>query len=124
MVSPPDRACFCFYVQALGNCHLCGCRCHLPRGTILYWKVGYLCVCVCGLDFDIVVCGCVTEGIVSNTLFVVKFECSLVGAAVIVVGFYSVLWGKAKDIEEAGMRNSESSDENSPLLKQNSSEEI
>ncbi|KAI4328221.1 hypothetical protein L6164_020594 [Bauhinia variegata] len=38
---------------------------------------------------------------------------SLIGASVIVVGFYSVLWGKANDIEDA---NLESSNEKTPLL--------
>ncbi|KAF7809268.1 WAT1-related protein [Senna tora] len=43
---------------------------------------------------------------------------SLVGATVIVVGFYSVLWGKAKDIEDiAETRSSEFSGEKTPLLK-------
>ncbi|XP_061348138.1 WAT1-related protein At3g28050-like [Gastrolobium bilobum] len=49
---------------------------------------------------------------------------SLVGAIVIVVGFYSVLWGKAKDIEDVGMGSSESRRKQTPLLKENSSEEI
>ncbi|KAI9073421.1 hypothetical protein K1719_017489 [Acacia pycnantha] len=42
---------------------------------------------------------------------------SLVGATVIVVGFYFVLWGKARDIEDTAMGSSESSGENTLLLK-------
>jgi uncharacterized membrane protein len=52
--------------------------------------------------------------------------CSLIGAIVIVIGFYSVMWGKAKEKkmgEEAGVRSLESSREKVPLL-QNSIEEI
>ncbi|XP_062159583.1 WAT1-related protein At3g28050-like isoform X2 [Alnus glutinosa] len=51
---------------------------------------------------------------------------SLIGAIVIVIGFYSVMWGKAKEKkmgEEAGVRSLESSREKVPLL-QNSIEEI
>ena len=47
----------------------------------------------------------------------------MVGATVIVVGFYSVLWGKAKDIEEVTWRSLESRSKQTPLLKENSSEE-
>jgi hypothetical protein len=50
----------------------------------------------------------------------------LIGAIVIVIGFYSVMWGKAKEKkmgEEAGVRSLESSREKVPLL-QNSIEEI
>lgn len=49
-----------------------------------------------------------------------SFKCSLVGATVIVVGFYSVLWGKFKDYE---MRSLESKGKQTPLLKENSSED-
>ncbi|XP_019415845.1 PREDICTED: WAT1-related protein At3g28050-like [Lupinus angustifolius] len=48
---------------------------------------------------------------------------SLLGATVIVVGFYSVLWGKAKEIEDGSMRSLDSNNK-TPLLKGNSSEEI
>lgn len=46
---------------------------------------------------------------------------SLVGATVIVVGFYAVLWGKSKDIE---MRSLESRGKQTPLLNENSSEDV
>ncbi|XP_052108365.1 WAT1-related protein At3g28050 [Arachis duranensis] len=46
---------------------------------------------------------------------------SLVGATVIVVGFYSVLWGKARDIEQVSL---ESRGKQTPLLKENNIEEI
>lgn len=46
---------------------------------------------------------------------------SLIGATVIVIGFYSVLWGKSKDIEA---RSLESSGNQTPLLKENISEDI
>ncbi|MED6155704.1 hypothetical protein PIB30_007572 [Stylosanthes scabra] len=46
---------------------------------------------------------------------------SLVGATVIVVGFYSVLWGKARDIEQVSL---ESRGKQTPLLKENNTEEI
>ncbi|XP_057449352.1 WAT1-related protein At5g40230-like isoform X2 [Lotus japonicus] len=46
---------------------------------------------------------------------------SLVGATVIVLGFYSVLWGKSKDIE---VKSLESRGKQTPLLKENSSEDI
>ncbi|KAG5019152.1 hypothetical protein JHK87_015007 [Glycine soja] len=48
---------------------------------------------------------------------------SLIGATVIVVGFYSVLWGKAKDIEDAGL-SLESKGKQAPLLEENSHEDI
>jgi hypothetical protein len=56
-----------------------------------------------------------------NTNFNVFFQCSLIGATVIVIGFYSVLWGKSKDIEA---RSLESSGNQTPLLKENISEDI
>ncbi|KAL1309763.1 hypothetical protein HN51_052460 [Arachis hypogaea] len=46
---------------------------------------------------------------------------SLVGATVIVVGFYSVLWGKARDVEQVSL---ESRGKQIPLLKENNTEEI
>ncbi|KAJ1395781.1 EamA domain [Sesbania bispinosa] len=46
---------------------------------------------------------------------------SLIGAIVIVLGFYSVLWGKSKDIE---MRSLESRGKQTPLLKENGSEDM
>ncbi|XP_004502589.1 WAT1-related protein At3g28050-like isoform X2 [Cicer arietinum] len=46
---------------------------------------------------------------------------SLIGAVVIVIGFYSVLWGKSKDIEA---RSLESRGNQTLLLKDNSSEDI
>ncbi|XP_058749556.1 WAT1-related protein At3g28050-like [Vicia villosa] len=46
---------------------------------------------------------------------------SLIGATVIVIGFYSVLWGKSKDIEAISL---ESRGNQTPLLKENSSENI
>ncbi|XP_027330246.1 WAT1-related protein At3g28050-like [Abrus precatorius] len=49
---------------------------------------------------------------------------SLVGATVIVVGFYSVLWGKAKDIEDVVVRSLVSKGKQTPLLKENSHEDI
>lgn len=52
--------------------------------------------------------------------------CSLIGAAVIVIGFYSVMWGKAKDVNmgvDAIVRSLESSSQKAPLL-QNNIEEI
>ncbi|KAL2339678.1 hypothetical protein Fmac_007618 [Flemingia macrophylla] len=49
---------------------------------------------------------------------------SLIGATVIVVGFYSVLWGKAKDIEDFGVRSLESKGKQTPLLEENSHEDI
>ncbi|KAE9603976.1 putative EamA domain-containing protein [Lupinus albus] len=49
---------------------------------------------------------------------------SLLGATVIVVGFYSVLWGKAKEIEDASMRSLESNSNKTPLLKGINTEEI
>ncbi|XP_059447150.1 WAT1-related protein At5g40230-like isoform X2 [Corylus avellana] len=51
---------------------------------------------------------------------------SLIGAIVIIIGFYSVMWGKAKEKkmgEKAGVRSLESSGEKVPLL-QNSTEEM
>ncbi|KAJ4711153.1 WAT1-related protein [Melia azedarach] len=51
---------------------------------------------------------------------------SLIGAAVIVIGFYSVMWGKAKDVNmgvDAIVRSLESSSQKAPLL-QNNIEEI
>lgn len=49
---------------------------------------------------------------------------SLIGATVIVVGFYSVLWGKAKDIEDVGVRSLESKGQQTPLLEENSHENV
>ncbi|KAL5075580.1 hypothetical protein RYX36_014564 [Vicia faba] len=46
---------------------------------------------------------------------------SLIGATVIVIGFYSVLWGKSKDIEA---RSLESRGNQAPLLTENRSEDI
>lgn len=44
---------------------------------------------------------------------------SLVGSIIIVIGFYSVMWGKAKEIkviENSMDRSSESTSEKAPLL--------
>ncbi|TKY74152.1 WAT1-related protein [Spatholobus suberectus] len=53
-----------------------------------------------------------------------KPKLSLIGATVIVVGFYSVLWGKTKDIEAVGVRSLESKGQQTPLLEENSHEDI
>ncbi|RVX10538.1 WAT1-related protein [Vitis vinifera] len=45
--------------------------------------------------------------------------CSLIGATVIVIGFYSVMWGKAKEEkidEDIGVRSLESTSQKAPLL--------
>ena len=45
--------------------------------------------------------------------------CSLIGATVIVTGFYSVMWGKAteeKIDEDVGVSSSESTSQKAPLL--------
>ncbi|KAJ4711150.1 WAT1-related protein [Melia azedarach] len=50
---------------------------------------------------------------------------SLIGAVIIITGFYAVMWGRAKEqntIHDSGVRSSESSGEKLPLL-QNSAEE-
>ncbi|KAI5405700.1 hypothetical protein KIW84_052459 [Lathyrus oleraceus] len=46
---------------------------------------------------------------------------SLIGATVIVIGFYSVLWGKSKDIDAISL---ESRGNHTPLLKENNSEDV
>ncbi|XP_045816107.1 WAT1-related protein At3g28050-like isoform X1 [Trifolium pratense] len=46
---------------------------------------------------------------------------SLIGATAIVIGFYSVLWGKSKDIEATSL---ESSGNQTPLLKENITQDI
>lgn len=54
-----------------------------------------------------------------------KTFCSLIGAVIIITGFYAVMWGRAKEqntIHDSGVRSSESSGEKLPLL-QNSAEE-
>ncbi|KAA8533115.1 hypothetical protein F0562_033352 [Nyssa sinensis] len=50
---------------------------------------------------------------------------SLVGTIVIVIGFYSVMWGKAaegKIVEDGGVKSLESTSENAPLLQNNDEE--
>lgn len=65
---------------------------------------------------------CVTiEFIDLNAYFNVVFQCSLIGATVIVIGFYSVLWGKSKDIDAISL---ESRGNHTPLLKENNSEDV
>lgn len=46
-------------------------------------------------------------------------RCSLIGAIVVVVGFYAVVWGKAKEaetIDKEGSKSSESNGKRMPLL--------
>lgn len=54
-------------------------------------------------------------------------HCSLVGAIVVVVGFYAVVWGKAKEgttIEKVeGSKSSESNGKRMPLLHSYSEED-
>jgi len=58
--------------------------------------------------------GVTVDFIYRNTNFNVVLQCSLIGAIVIVIGFYSVLWGKSKDIEA---RSLEARGNQTPLLK-------
>lgn len=44
--------------------------------------------------------------------------CSLIGAVIIVIGFYAVLWGNSR--EENKIENLESSSHNAPLLQDRS----
>lgn len=58
---------------------------------------------------------------VLGTIFLgdVLYLGSLVGSIIIVMGFYSVMWGKAKEVEVIGndlTRSCESTSEKAPLL--------
>ncbi|KAH7515758.1 hypothetical protein FEM48_Zijuj10G0060200 [Ziziphus jujuba var. spinosa] len=102
MVPAEKRTCIRLNIQAPFTCPYRRNRCHLFRRSSLSWKAGSL-----------------EEFMDLNERFDRKFSFRLIGGVVIVAGFYTVMWGKAK--EEIPVKNGEaecldSSNESSPLL--------
>ena len=52
------------------------------------------------LSWIFVFLGCILSSAGNVSGIVVECGCSLVGAIIIVSGFYAVMWGKAKEAEE------------------------
>ncbi|KAL8514685.1 hypothetical protein ACS0TY_013684 [Phlomoides rotata] len=92
---------FCFFLGSFRFCILGECKCMLPSQK--------------GLNFY---CNVSSSGH-CDSCCTWYFLFGLVGSIIIVIGFYSVMWGKAKDVKLAGNsidKSFDSTSANAPLL--------
>lgn len=133
MVPTQDWSCICFYFQALWYSNSSIRWYHLLWRYFISWEVGYfnfwmvwwkrvLNWSLCWVRFffiPVIFFFFPMRQIGQDQLTLFQNLCSVIGAAVIVTGFYSVMWGKVQEQKmggDTGFRRLKSGSEKEPLL--------